>query len=220
MKRYERINLKSYQDIMDRAAGLFPSGAKLYAVLDYAVCFGIYENPVFSVGLRGKLAPVPLEWEYLRELRMFDESKELYVVCEEEGWNGRIRSLVPRREADEEDGEYTVNESQKLWGRIKDPESGIPGWSLLVSDRGTNIQIPVELRTLEDEAKEKGVDKAAGEVAGKAVNKTAGKAAEVAIRIRKFYRIPDVEKEEELVYLNDFCMVKFCLWEGGADSEK
>lgn len=189
MKRYELIGNVSEQGARQRIHEWFPKQANIYAVLDFGVCFGIYDENRLLVGLEGHTTPTPLEWEYLQELRLFDKEKELLLVPSGHGWAGRIRRDVKECAGDNKVGEYVIDEYQKLWGRVeKDCKEGILGWSLLVSGRGTKIQIPVN-------------------IAGK----------EAAIHVRKYMRIPDVEKEEELVYQNDIRMVDFCSWEGGGE---
>ena len=183
MKRYEELKDISLREAKQQAAKLFTQKAYLYAVLDFAVCFGIYEQDDFFVGLADATDPTPLDWEYLQELRIFDREKELLLVPSDGGWNGRIR--IDDGE-DDSAKEYVLDECQKLWGKL-DPENGIPGWSLLASERGTRIQIPMNPGELGSEA---------------------------AICVRRYMRIPDVLKSEELVFENDIRMADVCPWKG------
>lgn len=190
MERYEPIGNISEEDARLRISEWFPQKAKLYAVLDFAVCFGIYDNGLFLVGLEGQTEPAPIKWKYLREIRLFDEEKELFLVPSNCGWSGRMRKDAEDSGKENQTGEYVIDEEQKLWGKVKKGMKGvIPGWTLLTSGRGTNIQIPVQLRGHE----------------------------EAAIHVRRYMRVPDVEKEEELVFQNDIRMVDFCPWKGGCE---
>lgn len=193
MKRYEPFGNISEQDAKLRIAEWFPRQAKLYAVLDFAVCFGIYDKGLFWVGLEGQATLTLMNWKYLREIRLFDEEKELFLVPSDCGWSGRMRKDAEDSGKENQTGEYVIDEWQKLWGKVKKNSNGvIPGWTLLVSGRGTNMQIPAELRGHE----------------------------EAAIHVRRYMRVPDVEKEEELVFQNDIRMVNFCPWEGGGKDGK
>lgn len=187
MKRYEQIGNISEPEARQKIEEWFPKQANLYAVLDFGVCFGMYDKNGLFVGLEEQAVPTPLEWMYLQELRLFDEEKELLLVPSGLGWTGRIRIDAKGCAEDNRADEYVIDEYQKLWGRIeKESKKGIAGWSLLVSGRGTRIQIPVNF---------------AGQ--------------EAAIHVRRYMRIPDLKKEEELVYQNDIRMVDFCPWKGG-----
>lgn len=192
MGRYESIGGISGQEARKLAAQCFPEEAKLYAVLDFTVCFGIYHKDRFMVGLEEQSEPSALDWNYLRELRIFNENQELLLVPSEGGWCGRIRRDAGNSEEAEGAGEYVLDERQKLWGKVnKDRKNGIDGWSTLVSGRGSRIQIPVE---------------------------TVGE--EAAIYVRRYLRIPDVVKGEELVFQKDIRMVDFCTWRGDEEDER
>lgn len=190
MEPYEPIGTISGKEAIERIAEWFPKQANLYAVLDFAVCFGIYTNGSFLVGLEGEKAPTPLEWKFLRELRIFDEEKELFLVPSDCGWTGRIRRDTESCKMGNQTGEYIIDERQKLWGRVgKEQKEGFAGWTLLVSERGTRIWIPVELSRQE----------------------------EAAIHVRRYMRVPDVKKGEALVFQNDIRMAAFCPWEGDCE---
>lgn len=187
MKGYEPLGIITEQNAKEKIAGWFPDGANLYAVLDFAVCFGIYKNGRFFLGLEEQIGPVDLDWRYLRELRVFHEAQELYLVPSEGNWAGRMRRDAEKDGEDLETGEYVIEECQKLWGKLKESyTAGGTDWSLLVSGRGTRIQIPVDLQ---------------GE-------------KEAAVRVRRYMRVPDVERDGELVFQKDIRMVEFCPWEG------
>lgn len=187
MVRYEPIGSISEQEAKDWAARLFPEKADLYAVMDFAVCFGFYEKGLFWGGLTGHDLPKMLDWRYLQELRIFDEEQELLLVPSEAGWTGRIRRDAGADGGDGRIHEYVIDEHQKLWGRVRwAGKMGEKDWSLLSSGRGTEILIPCKMGIQE----------------------------EAAIQVRRYMRIPDVEKGEELVYQNDIRMVRVCPWKG------
>lgn len=185
MERYRPFKARTKQEVLEMAAGLFPERTLLYAVLDDAVCFGIYDAGQFLVGLPDLGRPVPMAWDYLQELRIFNERQELLLILSENGWTGRIR----RDDGDAEaSGEYVITERQKLWGKkTSDPRSENSGWTLLTSERGTRIWIPVDMGPWIDEA---------------------------AILVQRYMRIADVTKGEELVYQKDIRMAGICPWKG------
>lgn len=186
MDRYEPFGEITEQKAKEKIAQWFPNAANLYAVLDFAVCFGIYNHGCFSLGIEGT-APVALDWTYLRELRVFNEEQELLLVPAGGNWTGRMRRDMGEYEQVQAAGEYVIEECQKLWGRMKQSykvEETV--WSLLVSGRGTRIQIPVDLKGQE----------------------------EAAIRVRRYMRTPDVERDGALVFQKDIRMAEICPWKG------
>ena len=182
---YEVVEIESVKEIEGRVKEQFGGKAWLYAVLDYAVGFGIYENDGFVIGLGNCEKPVPLEWEYLQELRIFNGTGELRLAPIKGKWAGRYRgsnTLIEENVINS--NEYWLDERQKIWGEVKSKKTvGDTYWSLLTAERGTRIWIPVNI-----------------EMQGKA-----------AICVRKFMRIPTAE-DKELVYQTDIRMVEFCLW--------
>lgn len=220
---YKKIESKSEEEIKETVKKYFPDGAYLYAVMDYAVGFGKYENRAFYIGLGNHTALEPLPWEYTRELRIFDEAGELWLKPAGDKWKGRFRGSLDRikavREAENEGGlksdeetedhiqeesdrdnadnkeetEYYMDEKQKLWGEVKKENQGeISGWSLLTSNRGTQIQIPMQLPIPKNHE----------------VRNRVG----AAIEVRRYMRIPNADNQE-LVYQTDIRMKGFCIWE-------
>lgn len=179
----------SMQEAVSLAAEKFPERAYLYAVLDDSVGFGLYENGHFCIGKGKETVPGALDWNYLQELRIFNRSRELRLICSEGEWYGRVREFMPGKLTRQEVREYRIEECQKLWGKINRRE-GIPGWTCLESERGTRLQIPVNM----DDQNEN----------------------EAAVLVLKFMRIPDVKKNEELVWQNDICLADFIPWKGGS----
>lgn len=181
---YESIGKVSEKEAEGLAKEKFPGGAYIYAALDDAVGFGCYENGQFSIGLRNQATPESLRWEYLRELRVFNETGELYLRSFEEHWTGRYRGSMAKSDTDRK--EYYIDEEQKLWGKKKAGNQGCRSdWSLLTSDRGTQIQIPMSLSGNND--------------------------TEAALKVRRYIRIPSKENQE-LVYQTDLRMLGFCVW--------
>lgn len=193
MKRYEEIEKKSEQEAKRLVADLFPQRAYLYAVLDYGVCFGLYENSCFYIGSGECKSKKLLDWRYLKELRIFNTSQELKLVYMKDYWAGRIRRDLSDGETAAAAREYVIDERQKLWGTIKHEQEGeLPEWSFLVSERGTRLLIPINSK------------KRMGD-------------SEVAVIVRKYMRIPNMETEQELVYQTDMRMVDFCPWNIGGE---
>ena len=187
MERYEPLGTITEQKAKEKIAECFPDTATLYAVLDYAVCFGTYNQGSFSLGIEAQTEPAALDWTYLRELRVFDEEQELLLVPTDGNWTGRMRRGKGQYGKKQDNGEYVIDERQKLWGKMKKSyKAGDTVWSLLVSGRGTRIQIPLDL------------------------NERKG----AAIRVRRYMRIPDVKKDGALVFQNDIRMIGLCPWEG------
>lgn len=193
---YKKIESKSEEEIKETVKKYFPDGAYLYAVMDYAVGFGKYENREFYIGLGNHTALEPLPWEYTRELRIFDEDGELWLKPAGDKWKGRFRGSLDRIKEvikSDEETEYYMDEKQKLWGEVKkENQGGIPGWSLLTSNRGTQIQIPVQLPIPKNHE----------------VRNRVG----AAIEVRRYMRIPNTDNQD-LVYQTDIRMKGFCLWE-------
>lgn len=174
----------------------FPSGAFAYAVLDYAVAFGKYEEGELYIGIGAEKRPASLNWEFLQELRIFDEEKELKLVKVNGSWTGRFRNDA--EEVLKQD--CVLDQKQKLWGHIV-KESGIPGWSILRSERGTVIQIPVEF------------------------DKNIGESQEAGLLVRRYIKYPPAFEEQEkevqkgLGYQEDVRLAGFALW-GAEEGEE
>ena len=193
---YKKIESKSEEEIKETVKKYFPEGAYLYAVMDYAVGFGKYENKEFYIGLGNHTALEPLSWEYTRELRIFDGAGEVWLKLAGDEWKGRFRGSLDRIKEvikSDEETEYYMDEKQKLWGEVKkENQGGIPGWSLLTSNRGTQIQIPVQLPIPKNHE----------------VRNRVG----AAIEVRRYMRVPNAHNQE-LVYQTDIRMKGFCIWE-------
>ena len=191
VEKFKQLDEHSVDNVKERVKKYF-GGEKawIYAVLDYAVGFGVYENNCFSVRLGDTKELVPLEWDHLQELRVFNSKGETCLNKRNEKWFGRYRGEKSGLEGEErKEEEYCIDEHQKLWGSAKYVENiNIPDWSLLTSDRGTRIWVPIKLEENQG----------------------------AAILVRKFMRIPK-EDHCELVYQTDIRMVEIYPWkeEGG-----
>lgn len=162
----------------------------LYAVLDDGVAFGIYKEGICLIRMpqkdgEGKAEKggglgkeSELDFGQLRELRVFNKEAELRAVPVKEKWVVRYKKAVC------EPGEYAIEEYQKLWGKVTETDwkEDIP-WSLLCSERGTRIWIPIKLEN------EK----------------------EAAIKVIRIMRTPKKE-EQELVYQSDLRIADICEW--------
>lgn len=188
MEEYKSVSADSAEAVKDQVEKFFKEKAWIYAVLDFAVGFGTYEDRCYSIGLRDQKIPVSLDWSYLKELRVFNRDRELCIMRLKTGWSGRVRGSMPDGiAADPRFEEYVIDECQKLWGNVKKSASQKESnWNLLTSGRGTRIWLPVpDMREQE----------------------------ETGIWVKKFMRVP-VEDNQELVYQTDIRMVDFCSWKG------
>lgn len=139
---------ETWNRLLEMTEELFPEKAYVYAVMDYAVAFGLYEGQQFKLGVGDQKSEEPLKWEYVQELRVFDREKELYLQRQGNGLFGRLL-MEKGTETQTNKGTEAQNlllldsaeETQKLWGSISG--EGIPGWGLLQSGRGTKIQLPL-----------------------------------------------------------------------------
>lgn len=116
----------------------FLGSAYVYVVLDFGVVLGKYEAGNICVGFGDEKRIGTLPVEAVRELRIFDASGEFKAV--RKGMDFAIRVCM-----DEAGSQKPLckNEVQKIWGRVKQ-KVGIPGWSLLESERGSRILFPEE----------------------------------------------------------------------------
>lgn len=185
MEDFKAVSVDSVSGIEKQVKKYFEGRTWLYAVLDYTVGFGIFENDCFWFWPGAQEKPVPLDWKYLQELRIFNRSGELRLKPLKSRWVGRFRGSIsdwPKNYRQME--EFCIDEKQKLWGKArKSDKINQLHWSLLTSARGTRIWIPMEMTEQE----------------------------EAAISVRKFMRIPTADCKE-LVYQTDVRMMDFCLW--------
>lgn len=181
---------QSEEEVRERIRDYFPSGATVYAVLDYAAGFGVYQDGVLLFWEREAEAPEELDWTYLRELRVFDRKKELFAVPVKDGaWSGRIRvdeeEMISSQRGGKQ-GEFILEEYQKLWGeRAQSRWAQEKDWTLLASGRGTRLWIPIFM-----------------EWEGRHT------ATVAALLVRRYLRKPDLFQAPELVYQNDIRMVE------------
>lgn len=191
IEAYKEVKADSIDEAKALTSTYFKEKTWLYAVLDYAVGFGCYEKEHFTVFMGEQREPVAMDWKYVQELRIFNCDRELRLVPLEGAWVGRVRGVMPAGiKVDKRIEEYTISQCQKLWGQVKDSRNkyregtGREIWSLLTSDRGTRIWVPLDLKEQE----------------------------KAAVCVKKFMRIP-TEEHQELVFQTDIRMVDFCKWE-------
>ena len=185
-EKYKQKDKESVDDVLKQVNKYFNQDkAWIYAVLDYAVGFGVYENNCFFCQSGRKKELVPLEWDYLQELRVFNSKGEIRLNKRNEKWVGRYRGEKSGLEDGERiEEEYFIDEYQKLWGSAQNVENmNIQDWSLLTSGRGTRIWVPIKIEENQG----------------------------ASILVRKFMRIPK-EEHLELVYQTDIRMVEICPW--------
>lgn len=122
------------KDIENHALKLFPDAAYLYVVLDSEVVMGVFQNGKIRICLASGAKINYIPWEYMQELRIFNQNRELRIRRFQERFCGRLRK-------DGEDGResYIMDETQKLWGSVKRSEEG---FHLLTSSRGSRIWVP------------------------------------------------------------------------------
>lgn len=185
-EKYTTIEEDSIQSVGIQVKKYFEK-AWIYAVLDFAVGFGIYKDGSFLLRLDSESDPLPLNWKYLRELRVFDKHGEVRLTQLKGRWVGRFRGDVHDTQKQKEElNEFFIDEKQKLWGKVKKCELiNDLYWSLLASERGTRIWAPIKTEVQD----------------------------EVAVGVRKFMRAPETDFQS-LVYQTDIRMVDFELWNG------
>ena len=213
------------------AGRYFPSTSYVYAAFYHGVALGRYENGVFTIRFgkeemqSNEEVRYPLEkfpWEYLQEVRLFDETREVRLRRDGSRFAGRViqddlndkvdgsvenieRDTVKdtKKEAGNDTWKepvYCTDEVQKLWGEVKHSDQG---WCLLESKRGTRIWVPVDFNVSRN-------DKWLG------------------IRVRKYFSFPDLIQElgfcnggdnnsgfdgiKEMVHYQDERFVELCWW--------
>ncbi len=92
-------------------------------------------------------AEEPFPFIYLKELRLFEKNRELYLWRTAKGWQGRLREDI------EGQGQFCMDCTQKLWGRSFTKEGqtymqegrGIyfPIHSALVKESGGKLEVQV-----------------------------------------------------------------------------
>jgi CRISPR-associated protein (TIGR03984 family) len=112
--------------------------AYAYAVLDDAVALGKYEGGVVQLGLHREVRPLD-NARFLQELRIFNDRFEFRAIRVEGEFRCRLRVDGSRQDA--ENQVFILDEQHKLWGAArKGPDAN--GWTLLQSDRGTELYFP------------------------------------------------------------------------------
>lgn len=146
-----RSEMKSAQPVAEDAVlklveETMHGAADVYAVLEYAVAFGRYEAGAIALALAddaaglGRLAPLPLP--YVRELRIFQEARELRIVRSKDGFRWRLRQDFAV-EAEQGQEIHVLDEVHKIWGASERSEMiDASPWSLLTSQRGSAIWAP------------------------------------------------------------------------------
>jgi CRISPR-associated protein (TIGR03984 family) len=112
--------------------------AYAYAILDDAVALGRYDSGVVQLGLHREVHPLDSA-RYLQELRIFNENFEFRAIRVEEEFRCRLR--IDDQRQDETDQVFTLDETHKLWGAAREGADD-NGWSLLQSNRGTQLYFP------------------------------------------------------------------------------
>ncbi|MDO4272598.1 MAG: CRISPR-associated protein Csx19 [Eubacteriales bacterium] len=181
---YEKIYEVSVEAVKERVKKYFEE-AWIYVVLDFAVGFGIYKDQSYLLKLDNEKKLLPLDWRYVQEMRIFNRIGELRISPIKGHWIGRFRgSILDCKENAEGMYGFIIDENQKLWGRFEKSEViDSLQWSLLTSERGTRIWVPIELREHK----------------------------EAAVCVRKFMGTPQNDSWG-MAYQTDLRMVDFCVW--------
>lgn len=170
------------EKLTERIVEYFKDQAYVYAVLDYAVGLGIYENGEFSLRLDQDSIEKELPFEFLKELMVFDKNQELRAVRSGDLYLWRFRRDTEKESYDQEPELYCKDEVYKIWGNVR-TSSGSDGWTLLQSKRGSQIYLP-------------------GASTGK----------EKGLCIRRYIQFPDATEGNGLIKFVDERLCGFCDW--------
>lgn len=184
--------------LLKRLEEVFPGEAWIYAVLDDGVVLGVWNRNRAVVGRTAgqntrTVEFTGLQWDCVRELRVFDSNKEFRAHRMEGGYAGR---LLNDENSQDEKRLWAVDETQKLWGQVAWTQTGADEkvWCLLSSGRGTRIVVPFE------------------------ASEAPGKSEYAGIRVRRYMRFPSADEHKGLICFEDERLCGFCRWgkmEGG-----
>ncbi|MGP8313261.1 CRISPR-associated protein Csx19 [Enterocloster aldenensis] len=135
ISKTEKININK-EEIAGEVKRFFHERSYLYVVMDYGVGMGLYENGDFQIRMESEKKFVPIPWEYVQELAVFNQCQELRLRHVQNRFCGRYC-------VDEDDAGleiYFMDEVQKLWGNVELEEDG---YYLLTSLRGSRLWVPV-----------------------------------------------------------------------------
>lgn len=137
----QKNKAETLEDLLKLTKELFLEKAYVYVVMDYAVAFGVYKGGQFTLGVGEREVTEGLPWEYIQELRVFNEEKEMCLFRQGSILTGRTLLEVELEEIQNGISVVRAEEIQKLWGSLSIKNHS--GWYVLTSARGTRIQIPV-----------------------------------------------------------------------------
>jgi CRISPR-associated protein (TIGR03984 family) len=126
-------------ELMKSLQGLFKDDGYITAYLDYAVLMGYFRDGKCIFHEHGEI-----EEKYLLRLRLFNESKELYLWRSPEGFKARLRIDGEGEESP------VIDAHQVLWGTRAKP---IGEFTELTEDRGTRLVVPLKDLYIDDKKK-------------------------------------------------------------------
>lgn len=115
----------------------FPEPALAFALMDHAVCLGMFKEKKFIF-----YNSLQLEAEFLQSLRVFNSRQELYI------WRQNREKFHYRLRVDEAEtgDDYVVDANQLLWGnsgKLVTDQAGLQ-WRYLFERRGIEIYLPAQ----------------------------------------------------------------------------
>lgn len=131
--RVEPLQFRS--PLADFLSGIFKDDGYIIAYMDYKVIMGYFRNNQLILPDNESI-----EEKYLQRLRLFNDSKELYIWRCNNRFNGRLRI-----DGEGEDTEV-VDASQVLWGT---DSKSLGDFTMLMEERGTTLIVPVKDITID-----------------------------------------------------------------------
>lgn len=118
----------------------FDAGGFIVAYLTYGVFIGRYEN-----GNCYFYEDIDLSEKYIQKLRLFNESKELFIWRTKDILKGRLRI------DNTGDTKNVIDAYQVLWGT--DKQLLKEGWTRVFEERGTELVLPFSQLSVDDRKK-------------------------------------------------------------------
>lgn len=124
-------------ELLSKVRENIADSANVYVILDDAVALGKYKDGHIQIGLNRTVHTLDT-CKYLKELRVFNETCEFRAIRVDGTFRCRYRIDGPQENAKQL---AILKETHKLWGAARQGEDA-NGWSLLQSDRGTQLYYP------------------------------------------------------------------------------
>lgn len=126
------------EKLLDHIQSTITTPSSVYAVMDHAVTLGVYEAGSIHLGLNRRVQALD-SLKYVQELRVFNSSGEFRAIRVDGVF--RCRYISDDRDDGDRYAVAVLDETHKLWGAAKQGADH-NGWSLLQSNRGTEIYYP------------------------------------------------------------------------------